>query len=118
MITDIVQGEQFEAATIITSRKGAVRGNHWHEETIQFIYILSGEMRFTIQMPGREREVFAALAGDLVVNEPRERHAMRALEDTTFLVLTRGPRGGADFESDTHRLPKEEWLDSDDPHGA
>lgn len=113
-ITDLVQRERFEAATIITTRTGAVRGNHWHAETIQWIYIIRGRLRFTVQLPGREREVFEAGAGDLVSNEPAERHAMRALEDTTFLVLTRGPRGGADYESDTHRLPREEWLDAGD----
>lgn len=110
-ITDLVEGERFDAATIITSHAGAVRGNHWHAETIQYIYILSGSMLFTIQMPGKDRETFSARPGDLIVNEPAERHAMRALEETVFLVLTRGPRGGRDYESDTHRLPQEEWLD-------
>ena len=33
-----------------------------------------------------------------------ERHAFQAIEDTTFLVLTRGPRGGENYETDTFRL--------------
>jgi len=28
------------------------------------------------------------------------------LEDSLFLVFTRGPRGGQDYESDTYRLTK------------
>jgi hypothetical protein len=35
---------------------------------------------------------------------PQEGHAFEALEDTTFLVLTRGPRGGENYEDDTFRL--------------
>lgn len=110
-IIDLVQGERLDAATMITSRAGAVRGNHWHAETIQYIYVLSGSMLFTVQLPGEERRTFTAGPGDLVVNELGERHAMRALEETVFLVLTRGPRGGSDYESDTYRLPPDEWLD-------
>jgi hypothetical protein len=41
---------------------------------------------------------------DLILSVPHERHAFEALEDTTFLVLTRGPRGGEDYEKDTFRL--------------
>jgi quercetin dioxygenase-like cupin family protein len=113
-ITDLVQGEQIEAATLITTKAGAVRGNHWHAETIQWMYIVAGRLRYTAEVPGKRREVRDVTAGDLIVNEPMERHAMRALEDTTFLVLTRGPRSGADFESDTHRLQPSELLEHDD----
>jgi hypothetical protein len=31
-------------------------------------------------------------------------HAIEALEDTTMVVMTRGPRGGREYESDTFRL--------------
>jgi len=33
-----------------------------------------------------------------------EAHALQALEDTTMVVMTRGPRGGREYESDTFRL--------------
>ena len=33
-----------------------------------------------------------------------EHHAVHALEDSVFMVFTRGPRGGDDYESDTFRL--------------
>jgi hypothetical protein len=35
---------------------------------------------------------------------PHEAHAIEALEDTTMVVMTRGPRGGREYESDTYRL--------------
>ncbi len=110
-ITDLVEDERSGAATIITTRAGAVRGNHWHAETIQWMYIVSGRMRYTSQRPGGEREVHEVVPGDLVTNDPDERHAMRALEDTVFLVLTRGPRSGASYEQDTHRLEPPERLE-------
>lgn len=112
-ITDLVQDERMESATVITTRSGAVRGNHWHAETVQWMYIVSGRMRYTSQMPDGPREVRDVVAGDLVVNDPYERHAMRALEDTVFLVLTRGPRSGARYEEDTHRLEPPERLETE-----
>jgi hypothetical protein len=42
--------------------------------------------------------------GDLIVNRPLERHAFEAIDDCRMLVLTRGPRGGEDYEKDTFRL--------------
>lgn len=112
-ITDLVQDERIEAATLITTRAGAVRGNHWHAETFQWMFILSGRMRYTAQRSGGPREVREVVAGDLITNDQCERHAMRALEDTVFLVLTRGPRSGVRYEQDTHRLEPHEHLEAE-----
>ena len=103
LIVDIVQSEQFEHATVITSVAGSVRGHHYHKESIQKVFILSGKMLALTRRPGEEREEIEVNAGDLITHEVNERHAFVALEDTTFLVLTRGPRGGTDYESDTYR---------------
>ena len=42
-IIDIFQGIKFEHATIVTFKKGAVRGNHFHKKSIQFSLIIDGE---------------------------------------------------------------------------
>ena len=103
-IIDIIANEPVEYATLITSRKGAVRANHYHKDTFQYLYVLQGKLRVVGQMPGKEPTEAVMLEGDLIVNVPEERHAFEALEDSTFLVLTRGPRGGEDYEKDTYRL--------------
>ncbi|HET6965647.1 MAG TPA: cupin domain-containing protein [Acidimicrobiales bacterium] len=103
-ITDLVQGESFEAASLITSSPGAVRGNHYHEDTYQIIYLISGKLRVVTQMPGRDKIERTAVAGDLIRTPPEERHALETLEEATMFVLTRGPRSGQDYESDTIRL--------------
>lgn len=103
-ITDVITNEPVEHATIITSRKGAVRANHFHKDTFQYLYVLQGKLRVVGQMPGKDAIEAIMVEGDLIVNVPEERHAFEALEDSTFLVLTRGPRGGEDYEKDTYRL--------------
>ena len=42
--------------------------------------------------------------GDFAVTEPHEQHALVGLENSEVLVLTKGPRGGTEYESDTYRL--------------
>ena len=103
-IIDILRNEVVEYATIITSRKGAVRGNQFHKETYQQLNVLDGKQRVVVQMPGEQPHEAVLERGDIVVNVPLERHAFQAMEDTTFLVLTRGPRGGENYETDTFRL--------------
>jgi quercetin dioxygenase-like cupin family protein len=103
-IIDILKQSIVEYATLITSKKGAVRANHYHKETFQYVYLLSGRMRVVAQMPGERASEVMLETGDLIVNVPLERHAFEALEDSTMLVLTRGPRGGDDYEKDTFRL--------------
>jgi dTDP-4-dehydrorhamnose 3,5-epimerase-like enzyme len=41
-ITDIIERFNFNGATIIESKKGSIRGNHYHKRTVQFIYVLHG----------------------------------------------------------------------------
>lgn len=103
-IIDILKNEAVEYATLITSKKGAVRANHYHKETFQYVYVLDGRMRVVAQMPGQPEEEVTLEKGDLIVNTPHERHAFEALDDCIILVLTRGPRGGDDYEKDTYRL--------------
>jgi len=105
-IIDVLEKEVIEYITIITSKKGAVRGNHYHKKSIQYAYILSGKIKLVTQMPGKKIKKKIIKPGDLVINIPTERHTLVALEDSEFIVLTRGPRGGGNYENDTYRLEK------------
>jgi dTDP-4-dehydrorhamnose 3,5-epimerase-like enzyme len=103
-ITDIVEQVDFNGATIILSKSGSVRGNHFHKKTIQHIYVLSGKMKCLAKKP--EESVTQAIVeqGDLVSHDLLESHSFEALEDTLFMVLSSGLRTGRDYEKDTYRL--------------
>jgi quercetin dioxygenase-like cupin family protein len=103
-ITDILRQESIDYVTVITSKKGALRGNHVHKETVQYVYVMEGKLKALSQMSGEPVSTAVLGKGDLIVNVPHESHAFEALEDTTFLVFTRGPRGGENYEDDTFRL--------------
>jgi oxalate decarboxylase/phosphoglucose isomerase-like protein (cupin superfamily) len=103
-IADILEDELIEHVSILTTVRGSVRGNHYHRETYQWVYIVSGKLRYVTHTDGGPALAGVVRAGDVLMTGPMESHAMEALEDTTMVVMTRGPRGGREYESDTFRL--------------
>jgi uncharacterized RmlC-like cupin family protein len=104
-ITDIIQHTPFDSVSIITCVCGADRGNHYHKESIQYSYVLAGRIRARTQSPDGPVEMADLVVGDLLESPPHERHALLALEDAILLIITRGPRGGKNYEDDTFRVP-------------
>ena len=105
-IIDILEKEAIEYVTLISSKKGAVRGNHYHKKSLQYTFVLKGAIKLLTQMPGGKIRATIINPGDLVFTPPLEKHALIALDDSEFLVFTRGPRGGKNYETDTYRLTK------------
>ena len=104
VITDLLQDEMINAVTIISFAKGAVRANHYHKETYQWNYVLSGTIKIVTQMHNQEKVETIMNTGDFVVTMPNESHALTAIEKSELLVLTKGPRSGNNYEKDTFRL--------------
>jgi quercetin dioxygenase-like cupin family protein len=105
VIQDLIT-RRIDAITEITTKAGAVRGNHVHEHTVQYTYVVSGRMKFVAQ-PGctpESRTEQIAGPGRMITEHPGVPHAWQAIEDTVVLVFTRGPRSGPEYESDTKRL--------------
>ncbi len=105
-IKDILYNEPIDHVTVIDSAKGVTRGNHFHKETIQWVYVLGGKLRSLTQREGEKVISKIIELGDLLKTDKYEKHALKALEDSIFIVFTRGPRGGQDYEGDTFRLEK------------
>jgi quercetin dioxygenase-like cupin family protein len=103
-IIDILQHVPVDSVTIITCNKDSIRANHYHKESVQYSYVLSGQMLAYSQMPGEEVESQILEDGDMMESPPLERHALHALEDSVLLIITRGPRGGKNYEDDTFRV--------------
>jgi quercetin dioxygenase-like cupin family protein len=104
-ITDIFVKEPKEHCTIIFTKKGGVRGNHFHKISRQHDFIVSGSMEAYGRKEG-ETEITKTILKpyDLAVWEPGEAHEFIALEDCVFLTFVDGLRGGDDYEKDTYRL--------------
>jgi quercetin dioxygenase-like cupin family protein len=103
-IIDLLENETINAVTLVTFRRGAVRGNHYHQHTTQWNYLMSGSIKLASQVPGEEVKEILMSPGDFVVTGPNVRHALVGLADSEVMVFTKGPRGGKEYESDTFRL--------------
>lgn len=104
IIADILERVEIDCVTLITSKKGARRGDHYHKESIQYTFVLKGTLHLITQIDEGKTEITTIKAGDLVLTPPMEKHALIALDDSEILILTRGPRGGKSYEEDTYRL--------------
>lgn len=97
VIQDIIG--RIDSVTRITTVKGAVRGNHIHRETTQWTLILKGRL-----LMATDADLMEMGPLEVIKHDPGQAHAWKAIEDTECLVLTKGPRAGTDYESDTYRL--------------
>ena len=105
-IIDLIDNDIINAVTYITFAKDAVRANHFHKQTIQWNFIISGEILLVTQMPGCEKIEKVLRKGDFAVSYQNESHALKGLSDADaeVLILTKGPRAGSEYEEDTFRL--------------
>lgn len=103
IIEDLKVGKDW-SVTYISFRKGAVRGNHYHDKTFQQDQILSG--RFICKTQHGEEEVGT---GKFILHSPGTHHAYKALEDGEMVSVCFGKRIGENYEEDTFRL-KEKLL--------
>ncbi len=108
-IKDIFTGS-LDSVTEIYTREGGVRGNHVHKETTQWTYVVYGRLRAVSKGADGVIDDNVHGPGSLLCDKPGEAHAWEALEGTLVIVLTKGPRSGANYESDTQRLAPENRL--------
>ena len=98
----------------ITSKKGTLRANHYHQGDSHLCYLASGKIRY-VERPvlsnedpqnpvlGEEKE-YTIEPGQLFYTAPMIAHAMDFLEDSEFYCFT--PRSGAqdEYENDVIRV--------------
>jgi hypothetical protein len=106
-IDDIFYKKSINHGCIIRNAPYAVRGNHYHNHTIQYTYIVSGDLIYYSQPADKSEPVasYSAISGDVIISDPMEIHAMRSGDDgCVFIAFAEGPRGGEDYETDTVRV--------------
>jgi quercetin dioxygenase-like cupin family protein len=92
--------------SLITSKKGTVRSNHYHLTDWHYMYVLKGAFDYYYRPTGSQAtpEVIRVNAGEMVFTPPMEDHATVFLEDTELLAMSRNPRDQETYESDVRRV--------------
>ncbi|MEK6927740.1 MAG: hypothetical protein AABX11_04875 [Nanoarchaeota archaeon] len=105
-IADIFYNQNIQHVSIISSKKGALRGDHYHKNTTQHMLITKGALEYWYKPfdSNEPAKMILLKTGDLVSTPPNEIHALRIVEENEFVVFTQGIRGGKDYEADTYRI--------------
>ena len=94
------------SALVITSKEGAVRGNHYHKEDDHYAYLASGRIEYYHRPAGSSEapEVLIIEPGQMFYSPPMVEHTMRFLEDSVFYVFAKLNRDQESYEADVVRV--------------
>jgi len=103
-ILNVIDDPRISHVAVFTARSGAIRGNHYHPEQLQWVYLISG--RYTsysqdVRHPEAPVETHAVEPGMLVFAPPMVAHAQEFHEDSVLLNITDGPRASEAFARHT-----------------
>jgi oxalate decarboxylase/phosphoglucose isomerase-like protein (cupin superfamily) len=96
----------FTSAAVITSVKGAVRGNHYHKTDYHYCWLQRGEMVYLHRPVGAAgaAQRWTIKEGQMFYTPPRYEHAMHFTKDSVLFAFARNNREMANYEADTVRI--------------
>jgi len=98
--------EPVGSAVLISSKKGAIRANHYHKADWHYCYVMSGAIDYYFRPVGNTDapKHIRIKAGQTFFTPPLIEHAMCFPEDTVFVCLGRHSRDQATSEADIVRV--------------
>ncbi|MGH9365168.1 MAG: hypothetical protein ACRD1B_07905 [Thermoanaerobaculia bacterium] len=105
-LTEIVAG--FAAQSLLSGRMtaGAVMGGHYHKRTRVFFFLQSGSAEIrTVHVKSGAQDAFDLSAGQGVVLETHESHAIRFTADSEWLMLKSQAYDPADPDTYEYAVP-------------
>ncbi len=88
-ICGIVQQGTWQEMNYVTTKANVIRGNHYHKQTFELIFIVKGAVKLTVRNITRDEsnKIFHFVAGDAFILEPSENHTIETLEDSAWINL-------------------------------
>ena len=104
-ILDILESDVRHTGMVTFSRKGVVRGNHYHKKSTQYSYVLSGRIKLiTLPIKGGKKREFMLRPGSFAKIPPKIIHVYKSLTKAAMLDMTTESRKKAGYEQDTIRV--------------
>ncbi|MGB7604154.1 MAG: cupin domain-containing protein [Lutisporaceae bacterium] len=98
------QGQEIEEVYVLYSEKGIVRGNHYHEKTIEYFTVLSGEALMVfgdINLKAIETKKLKADDNQALRIDPYIVHAIKNESEEPLIVLAVSLKEYNDADTDT-----------------
>ena len=92
--------------SLISSKKGSVRSNHYHLTDWHYMYVLSGSFDYYYRPTNSDEDLkcITVKKGEMIFTPPMEDHATVFLEDCDLLAISRNPRDQEAYEEDVRRV--------------
>jgi len=92
--------------SLISSKKGTVRSNHYHLTDWHYMYVLSGSFNYYYRPTNSNEDLksVTVVAGEMIFTPPMEDHATVFIEDCDLLAMSRNPRDQETYEEDVRRV--------------
>lgn len=92
--------------SLISSKKGTVRSNHYHLTDWHYMYVLSGSFDYYYRPTNSNEDLKCAsvAAGEMIFTPPMEDHSTVFLEDCELLAMSRNARDQKAYEEDVRRV--------------
>lgn len=106
-IWDFLTNDVIHHIGFFTSKKGAIRGKHYHKEQKQYTLVSKGKIRVTVKNildDDSKIETYELGEMEMILFPPFCYHSVEALEDSQCLVFTSKSREGTGYEDDTFRI--------------
>ncbi len=107
-IWDYLTDEDIHHIGFLKSKKGAVRGKHYHKEQKQYTLVTKGKILVIgkdLSKNNSEIETQELENMDMVLFPPLYYHSIEAIKgDAECLVFTSKSRKGTEYEEDTFRI--------------
>jgi dTDP-4-dehydrorhamnose 3,5-epimerase-like enzyme len=88
-VAQVVNGGAFRHLMLLETRRGAVRGNHYHKKKDEWFYVVKGSARLVLRdAESGEKSEEELRAGDKINVKPGVAHALVALEDSLIIEFS------------------------------
>ena len=101
-ISNLVPSTPIQHIALITSVRGAIRGNHYHRLDSHYTVLLSGKAKYTELIAGRQRS-WVLRPGSVILTRSKTPHVFLFLENSEFIALCTQRRDMGRYEEDTIR---------------
>ena len=95
-----------KSASLIFTKPGQWRANHYHKKDWHFIYVSKGEFEYYFRKTNSNEKTSKKIVteGELLFTGPMIDHAMLYTKETEILVMSKNPRDQKTYEEDTVRI--------------
>jgi len=106
-IWDFLTHEEIHHIGFLTSKKGSIRGKHYHKEQKQYTLVFEGTIRVTIknlQDSKSKIEVLDLNEMEMILIPSYYYHSLETIKDSKCFIFTSKSRDGEGYEEDTFRV--------------